>query len=176
MIAMSGAKPDRTIIFILFAAEEFGLLGSQAWLKAHPEMKDKISNMFNRDGGPMPYTGFSAPKSLVKEYEKISEPLRQMYPQYGFKINELKPYDKPKNLGGNDSSTFAVEGIPTLQMYEWTDPMGYGFEYGEIWHTERDIYNKSIPEYQEQAATALAIMVLGTANLDKKLPREEIYK
>ena len=60
-------------------------------------------------------------------------------------------------------------------MYEWSDPMGYGFEYREIWHTERDTYQKSIPEYQEQAATALAIMVLGTANLDKKLPREEIY-
>ena len=68
-----------------------------------------------------------------------------------------------------------MEGIPALQMYEWSDPMGYGFEYREIWHTERDTYQKSIPEYQEQAATALAIMVLGTANLDKKLPREEIY-
>ena len=53
--------------------------------------------------------------------------------------------------------------------------MGYGFDYNEIWHTERDIYNKSIAEYQEQAATALAIMVLGTANLDKKLPRDEVY-
>ena len=175
MIAVSGAKPERTIIFILFAGEEFGLLGSQAWLKSHPEMKDKISNMFNRDGGPLPYLGFSAPKSLVKEYEKISEPLRELYPDYGFKINELKPRNRPTNLGGNDSSSFAVEGIPTLQMYEWEDIKGYGFEYGEIWHTERDTYQKSIPEYQEQAATALAIMVLGTANLDKKLPRDEVY-
>ena len=175
MIAASGAKPERTIIFILFAGEEFGLLGSQAWLKSHPEMKDKISNMFNRDGGPLPYLGFSAPKSLVKEYEKISEPLRELYPDYGFKINELKPRNRPTNLGGNDSSSFAVEGIPTLQMYEWEDIKGYGFEYGEIWHTERDTYQKSIPEYQEQAATALAIMVLGTANLDKKLPRDEVY-
>ena len=175
MIAASGAKPDRTIVFVLFAAEEFGLLGSQAWLKAHPEMKDKISNMFNRDGGPLPYTGFNAPKSLVKEYEKITEPLRELYPEYGFAVGELKPSAKPKNLGGNDASTFAVAGIPALQMHDWKDPMGYGFEYREIWHTERDTFNKSIAEYQEQAATALALMVLGTANLDKKLPREEIY-
>ncbi len=175
MIAASGAKPDRTIVFVLFAAEEFGLLGSQAWLKAHPEMKDKISNMFNRDGGPLPYTGFSAPKSLVKEYEKITAPLRELYPEYGFKVTELKPFAKPKNLGGNDASTFSVAGIPALQMYDWQDPKGYGFEYREIWHTERDTFNKSIAEYQEQAATALALMVLGTANLDKKLPREEIF-
>ena len=176
MIALSGAKPDRTIIFILFAAEEFGLLGSQAWVKAHPELKDKISNMFNRDGGPMPYTGFNAPKSLVKEYEKMTEPLREMYPEYGFQVGELKPRKRPTELGGNDASTFAVEGIPALQMHEWKDPMGYGFDYHEIWHTERDTYQKSIAEYQEQAATALAIVVLGTANLDKKLPREEIYE
>lgn len=175
MIAESGAKPERTIVFILFAAEEFGLLGSQAWLKAHPELHDKITNMFNRDGGPLPYTAFNAPKSLVKEYEKISEPLRELYPQYGFEVNELKPRNRPTQLGGNDASSFAVKGIPALQMHEWKDPMGYGFDYNEIWHTERDIYNKSIAEYQEQAATALAIMVLGTANLDKKLPRDEVY-
>ena len=176
MISQSGAKPERTIVFILFAAEEFGLIGSQAWLKAHPDKADKISNMFNRDGGPMPYTSFSAPKSLVKEYEKIAEPIQELYPDYNFTIRELEPRQKPTELGGNDASTFAVAGIPALQMSEWTDVKGYGFSYNEIWHTERDTYQKSIPEYQEQAATALAIMVLGTANLDKKLPREEIYK
>lgn len=70
------------------------------------------------------------------------------------KIQELKPRKQPTQLGGNDASSFAVKGIPALQMYEWQDPMGYGFEYREIWHTERDTYQKSIPEYQEQAATA----------------------
>jgi hypothetical protein len=54
--------------------------------------------------------------------------------------------------------------------------MGYNFDYHEIWHTERDTYQKSIPEYQEQAATALAIMALGTANLPTILPRNEVYK
>ena len=68
-----------------------------------------------------------------------------------------------------------VEGIPALQMSE-SDPSGYNFQYQEIWHTERDLYNKSIPEYQKQAATALAIMALGTANLPDMLPRNEVYK
>jgi hypothetical protein len=69
-----------------------------------------------------------------------------------------------------------VKGIPAVQMAEWSDPMGYNFDYHEIWHTERDTYQKSIPEYQEQAATALAIMALGTANLPTILPRNEVYK
>jgi hypothetical protein len=39
----------------------------------------------------------------------------------------------------------------------------------------RDLYNKSISEYQEQAATATAVLVYGLANLDRKLSREGFY-
>ncbi len=175
MIKQSGAKPDRTIIFILFAAEEFGLLGSQAWVSAHEDLLPKISNVFNRDGGPMPYSSFSAPKSMVKDFEKIAEDIQEIYPDFNFKVNELKPRKMPARTGGNDASSFSVKGVPTLQMNEWSDVKGYGFDYREIWHTERDTYQKSIPEYQEQAAGALAMMVLGTANLKQALPREEVY-
>lgn len=175
MIKQSGAKPDRTIIFILFAAEEFGLCGSQAWVTAHEEMLPKITNMFNRDGGPMPYSAFSAPASLVEEYRKIAEPICELYPDYNFTINELKPRQQPTRTGGNDASSFAVKGVPTLQMNEWRDVKGYNFDYREIWHTERDTFQKSIPEYQEQAACAMALMVLGTANLKQMLPRQEVY-
>lgn len=176
MIAASGAKPDRTIIFILFAGEEFGLWGSQAWVKAHADMLPRISNMFNRDGGPMPYTSFAAPASLVKEYEKAAAPIRELYPDYDFTVTELTPRPKPTRLGGNDSTSFSVEGVPTLQMGEWRDVKGSNFSYGEIWHTERDTYSKSIPEYQEQAAAAMAIMVLATADMPRQLPRDEVYK
>lgn len=175
MIMASGAKPDRTIIFVMFAAEEFGLLGSQAWLKAHPDMLPKITNMFNRDGGPMPYTSFSVPQSLLKEYEKVVEPIHELYPDYNFTLNAITPFKKPTRLGGNDASTFSVAGIPAVQMADWADPKGYNFSYNEIWHTERDTYQKSIPEYQEQAAVTMALMVLGTANMPKQWPRNEVF-
>jgi hypothetical protein len=112
---------------------------------------------------------------MVKEYEKIAEYIREIYPDYDFSINELKPRPMPTRTGGNDASSFAVKGVPTLQMNEWRDVKGYNFDYREIWHTERDTYQKSIPEYQEQAAGAMALMVLGTANLKKMLPRQEVY-
>ena len=124
----------------------------------------------------MPYTAFYAPASLVKEYEKIAKPIQELYPSYNFTINKLEPRSVPTSLGGNDATSFMVKGIPAVQMAEWSDPMGYNFDYHEIWHTERDTYQKSIPEYQEQAATALAIMALGTANLPTILPRNEVYK
>lgn len=174
MIALSGAKPKRTMYFILFAAEEFGLLGAEAWVKAHPEKLDGISNMFNRDGGPLAYTSFSVPASLVDEFEKISEPLREAFPDFGFTVNAMTPRARPTSTGGTDASVFSVRGVPTVGMRE-SDAKGYDFQYREIWHTERDTYTESIPEYQEQAAAALAIIGLGTANLDEKFPRNEVY-
>ena len=174
MIALSGAKPKRTMYFILFAAEEFGLLGAEAWVKAHPEKLDGISNMFNRDGGPLAYTSFSVPASLVDEFEKISEPLREAFPDFGFTVNAMTPRPRPTSTGGTDASVFSVRGVPTVGMRE-SDAKGYDFQYREIWHTERDTYTESIPEYQEQAAAALAIIGLGTANLDEKFPRNEVY-
>ena len=174
MIALSGAKPARTMYFILFAAEEFGLLGAQAWVKAHPDKLDGISNLFNRDGGPLAYTCISVPESLVKEYEKMAEPLRELYPDYGFTVNAMRPSPKPTSMGGTDASVFGMQGIPTINMRE-NDAKGYDFNYSEIWHTERDNFNESVPEYQEQAGAAMAIISLGTANLDKKLPRNEVY-
>ena len=174
MIALSGAKPARTMYFILFAAEEFGLLGAQAWVKAHADELDGISNLFNRDGGPLAYTSISVPESLVKEYEKMAEPLCELYPDYGFTVNAMRPSPKPTSMGGTDASVFGMQGIPTINMRE-NDAKGYDFNYSEIWHTERDNFNESVPEYQEQAGAAMAIISLGTANLDKKLPRNEVY-
>ena len=67
-----------------------------------------------------------------------------------------------------------MEGVPTYGFVE-EDVKGYDFDYDEIWHTERDLYTKNIPEYQEHAAVVTAVMALGVANLDKLLPREGVY-
>lgn len=174
MIALSGAKPLRTMHFILFAAEEFGLLGAKAWAETHKSELDKVSDIFNRDGGSNAYVSISVPKSLVKEYTRLAEPIQKLFPQYDFQVLELKASKQPTSPGGTDATVFGVAGVPMVNMRE-ADPMGYDFNYQEIWHTERDLYNKSIPEYQEEAAAAVAIMSLGTANLDKMLPRDEVY-
>ena len=55
----------------------------------------------------------------------------------------------------------------------WTK--GYNFQYGEIWHTERDIYNKLIPEYMEHSAVVTAVTMWGLAGLDHLLSRDGLY-
>ena len=39
LIKAAGGQPKRSIIVMLFAAEESGLVGSQAWLKKHPDIQ-----------------------------------------------------------------------------------------------------------------------------------------
>ena len=69
--------------------------------------------------------------------------------------------------GGQPADEGTLDGIFVTDVQEID---------GEIWHTERDTYSKSIPEYQEQAATVMAIVTLGVANLDHLLSREGLYK
>ena len=90
-------------------------------------------------------------------------------------MKESAPRRQPKTPGGTDASVFAIEGVPTIGFME-KDIKGYNFSYDEIWHTERDLYTKSIPEYQEHAATVMAIVGLGVANLDHQLSREGLYQ
>jgi len=67
-----------------------------------------------------------------------------------------------------------MNGVPTIS-FGTSDPKGYDFDYREIWHTERDLYNKSIPEYQEHTAVVTAVVVYGLANLDHLLSREGYF-
>jgi hypothetical protein len=174
LIMKAGGKPKRTILVCLWAGEEFGLLGSKSWVENHKDKWGKISNYFNRDGGPTVANSLSVPSAMLKDMEKICEPLNDINPDFPFKLSERKPSEKPTTAGGSDHAYFALNGIPTL-AFGTADPKGYDFDYGEIWHTERDLYNKSIPEYQEHTAIVQAIVVFGIANLDHLLSREGYY-
>jgi len=174
LIMAAGGKPKRTILTILWAGEEFGLLGSQSWIDRHPELLDKISNMFNRDGGPTVITGINVPAAMKADFESICAPLNDINPEFPFKIEDRQPSEIPKKAWGTDSGPFAVAGVPTL-YFNTGDTKGYDFNYHEIWHTERDLYNKSIKEYQEHVSIVTAIVIYGVANLDHLLSREGYF-
>ena len=175
MLSVAGTKPKRTILFVAFAAEEFGLLGAKAFAKQHADILPKISNLFNRDGGPTPPVGISVPPAMYDDFVKICEPLKRIRPDYPFEVKKREaPSPRPKGPSGHDGSVFAMEGVPIFN-FMLQDIDGYDFSYGEIWHTERDLYTKNPPEYQEHTATCIAITALGVANLDHQLSREGAY-
>ena len=176
LVATSGAKPRRTILFCIWTAEEFGLLGSKYFVENKTVPLEKISNYINRDGGPLCATSVSVPPAMYDDYVAICKPLETLNPEFPFTVNKRQGAAPPRPVraAGSDHAYFAKNGVPTLSFRE-TDPRGYNFEYGEIWHTERDIYNKLIPEYMEHSAVVTAVVVYGLANLDHLLSREGLY-
>jgi len=174
LIMKAGGKPKRTILVCLWAGEEFGLLGSKSWIERNMDKLPMISNMFNRDGGPTVPTGISVSEAMWDDMEKICEPLNDINSDFPFLLEKREPRKRPKEAWGTDSGPFAVEGVPTM-TFSTGDPKGYNFSYGEIWHTERDLYNKSIPEYQDHTSILTAIVVYGVANLNHLLSREGYY-
>lgn len=174
LIMEAGGKPKRTILVCLWAGEEFGLLGSTNWIERNEDKLDNISNMFNRDGGPTVPATMAVSDAMWDDMQMICEPVNSINAEFPLELVKRKPRERPKKAWGTDSGPFAVKGVPTLGFWN-ADPKGYNFNYREIWHTERDLYNKSIPEYQEHAAIVTAVVVYGVANLDHLLSREGYY-
>jgi hypothetical protein len=174
LIMAAGGKPRRTILVTLWAAEEFGLYGSRSWVSRNREHLHKVSNMINRDSGPTVPSALSVSPKMKEDFIPIVDAINRINPDFPLELKEREPRERPKQAWGTDSGPFAVEGVPTIG-FELSDPKGYNFNYREIWHTERDLYNMSIPEYQEHAAIATAILVYGIANLDQLLNREGYY-
>jgi Zn-dependent M28 family amino/carboxypeptidase len=174
LIAEAGGKPKRTILFFLFAGEEFGLFGSKSWVERNPDKLNKISNMFNRDGGPSCPTGIRVTEAMREDMEKICAPINSINPEFPFEIMTREPRPLPTRAAGTDSGPFSVKGVPTMGI-EGGYPRGDNFSYGEIWHTERDLYNKMIPDYQEHSSVVTAVIAYGVANLDHLLSREGYY-
>lgn len=171
LIMEAGGKPKRTIMVVLWAGEEFGLLGSKSWIERNPDKLPKIVNMFNRDGGPLAPTSIDVSAAMWDDMEKICAPIPSINPNFPFEMKKREPSKKPEKAWGTDSGPFAVEGVPVMSLRD-SDPKGYDFNYREIWHTERDLYTKSIPEYQEHAAIVYAVIVWGVANLDHALDKD----
>ncbi len=176
LIMAAGGQPKRTILACLWAGEEFGLLGSKSWVEENKDKLDKISNYFNRDGGPTVANSLTVPPAMFSDMEKICEPLNSINPEFPFTLKQQTdpPRPKPKTAGGSDHAYFAMNGVPTIS-FGTEDTKGYNFNYGEIWHTERDLYNKSIPEYQNHTSIVTAVVVFGVANLDHLLSREGLF-
>ncbi len=176
LILAAGGKPKRSILVCLWAGEEFGLYGSKHWVEANKGKLPGISNYFNRDSGPTVASGLSVPEAMYEDFEKICRPLNSINPDFPFKLakNTQPPRPRPVTAGGSDHAYFAMNGVPTLS-FDIPDVKGYNFNYQEIWHTENDLYTKSIPEYQEHTSVVTAVVVFGVANLDHLLSRKGLY-
>nr|MCR5070933.1 M20/M25/M40 family metallo-hydrolase [Bacteroidales bacterium] len=153
LLAAAGAKPERSIMFCIWTGEEYGLLGSKYFVENKTVPWGKISNYFNRDGGPLACTSITIPPAMYDDFVKVCAPLTDYNPEIPFSVirREGEPQARPTSAGGSDHAYFAMNGIPAISFRE-TDVFGLDFNYRDIWHTEDDLFDKLIPAYLEHSA------------------------
>jgi carboxypeptidase Q len=154
-IKASGAKPRRTIRFILFSGEEQGLIGSRAYALNHRAELDKAAGVIIYDSGTGKTTGFSAGgrKDVLSTAKELIAPLAQ------FEVKELKPDME----WGTDHFDFMLEGVPTFVADQQEA------NYLENYHAVSDTYDKvDVPQLKKHVAEAAALSV-ALADLAEKI-------
>jgi hypothetical protein len=165
LLMAAGAKPRRTIRFALWASEEQGLIGSRAYVNAHESELDKISAMFQHDGGTNAFRALSVTDGMMEDMKKATAPLATLNPEFPFRLRRVEGIQR----GASDHNTFLNAGVPGLY---WGQLGRVGYKL--IHHTEKDRYDKVVPEYVEHSAMVAAMTAYGVANLDNLLARDNL--
>jgi len=163
-----GVKPRRTIRVALWSGEEEGLLGSQAYVKAHfgsfeepkPEF-DKLVGYFNVDSG----TGRLRGASVFGPPEDANI-LRAAFAPFADLGIAGAVATKSRRLGGTDSTSFNQAGLPGISLQQ--DPIEYQ---SFTWHTNLDTYERIIPDDAQKSAIEVAAALYQLAMRDDALPR-----
>jgi len=170
ILMAAGAKPKRTIRFILWTGEEQGLLGSRAYVQAQKDNWDKISACFVDDGGTNSQGGIPATEQQVPILAAATAPTNnQFYSETDKKhlnVNIRTSGGMRTGGGSSDHASFNQVGIPG---FFW-DEVGRA-DYGFGWHTQEDTIDLAIPEYLVQSSTNSAIVAYRLACAPDLLPR-----
>ncbi len=173
ILMAAGAKPRRTIRFVLWTGEEQGLLGSASYVERNASELPRISAVFVDDGGTNYEGGLGCTDAMAPMLAAATAPVNGRF----FDSVDGKPLDvniRPggedfQQSGGSDHASFVRKGVPG---FFW-DEIGRA-EYGRGWHTQFDTLALAIPEYLRQSATCAAITAYNLACADEMLPRWEM--
>jgi Zn-dependent M28 family amino/carboxypeptidase len=147
-IAALGRAPRRTIRFALWGAEEQGLVGSAAYVRAHEAELDRLVAVLNADGGTGRIIGWTTPgrDEVMNGVRELSRAL----------LADLHADTVDKSMQyafDSDAGPFIRQGIPALDMNVDDAP------YEEIHHKATD----TIDRVNERNLAAGAAMVAVTA-------------
>ncbi|MHB1557821.1 MAG: M28 family metallopeptidase, partial [Isosphaeraceae bacterium] len=166
ILMKSGVRPRRTIRFMLWSGEEQGLLGSAAYVKAHKELLPRISAVLVHDGGTNYLSGIGGTEAMLKDLEKVFEPVEGLDPKYPFEVRKVSGL----RGGGSDHASFLAADVPG---FFWGQRGGRA-NYTHTHHTQFDTYDAAIPEYQVHSSLVVALGAYGLAELDHLLAREKL--
>ena len=165
-IARSGARPRRTIRFVLFTGEEEGLLGSFAYVKQHQsEMANHLGDLV-LDGGQGPIRGFSlgGRDDLVDPFTPFAKSLSAFR---DLSINDRISF-------GTDTGPFSLAGLPGIDLDNGSA------DYRYTHHSAADALEAVDPAVLAQNATIMALTAFWIADRPERLaspwPADKVAK
>ncbi|MFL6451344.1 MAG: M20/M25/M40 family metallo-hydrolase [Bryobacteraceae bacterium] len=175
---MSQYQFRKTIVFVTFAAEEYGLFGSGLYAQDAVARHEIIDGLFNNDiiGSDVTGNGETSNR-YVNVYSAgpedspmraLARYLKEMNERYqpGFNVNLVFRHDRFRR--GGDHSPFAAAGFPAIRI---TTPM----ENFSNQHTATDTFQNTSPKYTTLVvkANAAAIASLAFAPKAPEMPGSE---
>jgi Zn-dependent M28 family amino/carboxypeptidase len=154
-LAISGVKPDRTIIFVFFGGEECGLFGSIKQVESPVWPKEKVLCMINLD---MVGNGTGFQLGNGKSFPEIMKHFTDANEKYIHR--DLIATESRVNYGRprTDGAIFEKAGYKTLGL--WTS----GTVKPVYYHHPLDNTDALTPEIMEDAAKLLYLGILDLAN------------
>ncbi len=183
-------KPERTIRFALWSAEEQGLLGSYAYVRRHfasrPEPTDPAERyvpLGAREDMGWPLTLKKDHKNLFAYFnvDNGSGKIRGIYAEENTAAKPifeawLRPFSdldantgSPRHAVGTDHLSFQYVGLPGFQFIQ--DRLDYSTR---LHHTNIDAFDHVVPEEMKQAAVILASFLYHAAMRPEMLPRKPL--
>ena len=141
VIHSSGSIPRRSVRFVLFTGEEQGMLGSEAYARAHRAELDNMAAAVIFDSGTGPVTGYtlSGRKDALRGVKEALEPIESL---------GVKEFTVEAHVD-TDNFDFLLEGVPTLVVNQ--EPANYVLNY----HAASDTFDKvDMVQLKRQVAIA----------------------
>ncbi|MBK8727573.1 MAG: M20/M25/M40 family metallo-hydrolase [Holophagaceae bacterium] len=157
-------QPKRTLRVVLFSGEEQGLLGSEAYVKAHAAELDKFQAVLIDDLGSGRIHGWP---QMGRE-DCMPALAAAMAPVNGLGCKDLPAISIP---GATDHWPFHQKGVPAFAALQ--EPLDY---FTATHHSQSDSLDHVVKEDLVQGAQVLAVTAWGLLNQAEKLPRKAMGK
>ncbi|MCP4148359.1 MAG: Zn-dependent exopeptidase M28, partial [bacterium] len=141
-LAAYPGKFNRSILFVLFDAEEMGILGARHFVSRLPEPVKRIRFVLNLDqvaAGPDMFI------LRMKNYPQFESLVKEVHQSLALKSKLLGNIMETPMRGGADHSAFVAANIPAVSIFSYN-----GEQHGE--HTNEDTIYWITPKIMEDIA------------------------
>jgi carboxypeptidase Q len=155
----AGARPKRTVKFVLFTGEENGLVGSRGYVAAHRTEMDRYGAVLIHDIGDGKILGYftDGRPDLHPALSRVLAPVK------GWGAAGLND----EAILGTDNFDFLLEGVPNLIANQETA------KYLPDYHAESDTLDKVDMKQARRNAAIAAVAVSGIANAPARIGKRQ---